>query len=189
MIVAILAGGTSTRFGGDKQFYKLKGQYLVDIVYEKVSVLGFPTYIVTTPDRFHVYKSMGYSVIKDTYAMGPIGGILSALEVDSALVVGSDMPCVEPMFLKQLILSSRRGRYTAVPFYSKKGFLEPLHGIWSRCIFNKLRDYVISGGKQIQWFLYKHTWLYRSYPVKSCWELNSFYNINTREDINDVPCF
>lgn len=189
MIVVILAGGASTRFGSDKHLYKLKDQYLIDIVYQKVSVLRFPTYIVTTPDRFHVYKSMGYSVIKDTYAVGPIGGILSALEVDSALVVGGDMPCIDPIFLRQLIRSSHQGRYTVIPFYLKKGFLEPLHGVWSRCIFKRLKEYVVSGGKQIQMFLHNHRWLYRRYPVKSCCELNSFYNINTREDVDYVPCF
>ena len=189
MIVAILAGGASTRFGGDKQLYRLKGQYLVNIVYRKVSILGLPTYIVTTPDRFHVYKSMGYSVIKDTYAVGPIGGILSALELDSAFVVGGDMPCIDPIFLRQLIRISRDGRYTVIPFYSKKGFLEPLHGVWSRCILSRLKEYVVSGGKHIQRFLHNCRWLYKRYPVKSCWELNSFYNINTKEDVNNVPCF
>jgi len=183
LIIAILAGGKGTRFGGEKLLYPIfpEGKALIDVVYEKVSALDMPVYIITGEDKKHLYISRGYDVLVDNLLIGPIGGILTALSYDDALVVGGDMPLIGAKLLRDIIRTGEYGKKTVVPSHSG-GLLEPLCALYSRSIYEDMKKYVEGGGRSIQYFL-KSSGSYVPFPVK---DIKPFYNINTREDLNSL---
>ncbi len=186
LIIAILAGGKGTRFGGEKLLYPMlsDGKALIDVVYEKVSILGMPVYIISGDDKKHIYISRGYDVLVDNLLIGPIGGILTALSYDDALVVGGDMPLIDEGLLKDIIRTGEYGKKTVVPSHSG-GLLEPLCALYSRSIYDDMKKYVKGGGRSIQYFL-KSSGSYVPYPVK---DLIPFYNINTKEDLKNLTVY
>ena len=183
MIIAILAGGKATRFGGEKLLYPVfpDGKALIDVVYENVLVLGIPIYVITGEDKKHLYLSRGYDILVDNLLIGPIGGILTALSYDDALVVGGDMPLIGAKLLRDIIRTGEYGKKTVVPSHSG-GLLEPLCALYSRSIYEDMKKYVEGGGRSIQYFL-KSSGSYVPFPVK---DIKPFYNINTREDLNSL---
>jgi len=187
MIVGILAGGKAKRFGGDKLHHPVGDKPLIDIVYDKVSSLGYPVYIITSEDRAESFMKRGYHTLIDSYLIGPIGGVITALQRDSALIVAGDMPFLDRGFLKKLIHISGRGRYTVIPTHSVC-LLEPLHAVYSKCILGELISYVDSGGRGLQWFFKHRKHLYVPYYVKNGKQMRSFYNINTKEDLHALSC-
>ncbi len=183
MIVGILAGGKARRFGGDKLHHPVGDKPLIDIVYSKVASLGYDVYIITSEDRAKSFATRGYEVLVDKYLIGPIGGVITALQNDSALIVAGDMPFLDKDFLKEIIHVSRRGMCTVIPTHSK-GLLEPLHAVYNKCILDELISYVNGGGRSLQWFFKHRSHLYVPYHVKNKKQMRSFYNINTKEDLH-----
>ncbi len=182
MFVTILAGGKSKRFGSDKLLYPIGDKPLIDMVYERVSKLGFDVYLIVSPERRQVFEKRGYKVIVDSNMIGPIGGILTALEYDDALIVGGDMPMLNLDLLKKIIDVSKLGKYTVVPRHSGD-LLEPLHAVYSRNLYIKLREYVLRGGRGIQAFLQNSRDIFIPFEVSYRDYLKSFTNINTIYDV------
>lgn len=109
---AILAGGKSSRMAAgaasvDKAFFLLNGKLLVGHVLDRVRLID-PTetlIISNTPERYAAYSNVAVypDRIKDS---GPLGGICAALEHaanDNVIVVGCDMPFINPVLLAYLM--------------------------------------------------------------------------------------
>ena len=182
MIVGVLAGGRATRFGKNKLLYEIDGIPLIEMVLSKVKNMGYPVYIITGKDTIEMYKRRypDVHVVEDRYLIGPIGGILTALMVDSAIIVGGDMPLLNTAFLKMLVNVSKYGEFTTVPWHSG-GLLEPLHAVYSVRDKKALEKYVMAGGRSIQTFLKEHTG-YIPFHTPAHW-MSSFANVNTKGDI------
>ncbi len=185
MFVTILAGGKSKRFGSDKLLYPIGDKPLVDMVYERVSKLGFDVYLIVSPEKRQVFEKRGYKVIVDSHMIGPIGGILTALEYDDALIVGGDMPMLNLDLLKKIIDISKLGKYTVVPRHSGD-LLEPLHAVYSKNLYVKLKEYIYNGGRGIQFFLKNHRELFIPFDVSDEGYLKSFFNVNMVGDLISV---
>lgn len=127
----ILAGGKSRRMGRDKAFLALGGQSLIEIVIERVRAVAAEVIIVTNaPLR---YAHLAARLVRDIYpGVGTLGGIhagLTAARHDHALVVGCDMPFLNPSLLTYM--ASLAPHYDAV-VPQMDGLFEPLHAIYSR---------------------------------------------------------
>lgn len=127
----ILVGGQSTRMGTDKSqlsyHEKPQWQYLYDLL------LPFcqKTFLSC---RENQKEDFGKEIVLiDPYAIGPIGGIISAFQQDSNeawLVVACDMPFVNEKTVEFLI-QHRKTAQIATAFQNPKTQLpEPLLTIW-----------------------------------------------------------
>lgn len=127
----VLAGGKSTRMGTDKAFLELGGQPLIAHAMALGRSVAARTKIVGDPTKF---GSLG-DVVPDVYAVrGPLGGIHAALvasDTDRNLVLGVDLPFIQPRFLEFLIAESLlRDALVTVPFAS--GHLQPLCAVYRK---------------------------------------------------------
>lgn len=107
MLATVLAGGSSRRFGGDKFFCEICGKPMIVHVIERPYRVGSidDVYVITSPDRVSALRDIGIdNIIEDKLLIGPIGGILIALEqVGDTFIVTGDMPLLNPPFIDCMI--------------------------------------------------------------------------------------
>ena len=100
----ILVGGKSSRMGQDKALLRWHGTTLAQYIAALVKEVAGSATLVGDPER---YAGLGFPVVADrTVGCGPIGGIITALELtptDWALVVGCDMPAVPVELLRRIV--------------------------------------------------------------------------------------
>jgi molybdopterin-guanine dinucleotide biosynthesis protein A len=99
----VLAGGESRRMGGrNKAFLELDGRSLIEIVVERVRSVCAEALIVAGDTR--PYAGLGVPLVEDRFrGVGVLGGLHAGLEAAShelALVVGCDMPFLNPNLLQ-----------------------------------------------------------------------------------------
>src|SRR5690349_6523011 len=96
--VCILAGGLSTRMGGDKARLRLGRRTMLSIIRGTASDLGVPVRIIR----------------KDLIARcGPLGGLLTGLKTtraDAVLFLACDMPLISRALLHKIIHVSSEGK-------------------------------------------------------------------------------
>jgi molybdopterin-guanine dinucleotide biosynthesis protein A len=102
---AVLAGGTSSRMGGDKAWLKLGNRSLIENIVELLATLFRRVRIVANdPKRF---ESLEVPVQPDLYpGNGPLGGIHAALSTatsDAVLIVACDTPFLNTDFIGALV--------------------------------------------------------------------------------------
>lgn len=126
----ILAGGNSSRFGGEKAFYPFRGKALIGHVYERVSgVCGDVVVVVRDKSEIKRYESLlDCKAVADLEAgRGPLMGMYSGLlsvRGEESLIVGTDMPFLDPG-LMDFLFNSLSG-YDAVVPRLDEDMLEPL---------------------------------------------------------------
>jgi molybdopterin-guanine dinucleotide biosynthesis protein A len=112
----VLAGGASTRFGGDKLSAALDGRPLLDHALEAVGAIANPVVVVIAPDAVSppMPPALAHrvTVMRDVVAhRGPLAGLAAGLvalaDIDrgddaAAVVVGGDMPHLVPAVLELL---------------------------------------------------------------------------------------
>jgi molybdopterin-guanine dinucleotide biosynthesis protein A len=181
----ILAGGKSSRIGSDKDkaILKLNGKHLIDIVISKLKhIVGDNIIIVGPPERYPSYKQ----VVPDLFNQrGLLVGLYSGLKASTSrynLVVGCDMP-----FLKVELLQYMRDRIGSndiiIPRYAKN-YIEPLCAIYSKDCLSVMERNIEAGILSIRRiFPYLKVKYIEEKEIKRVdSELNSFFNINYKED-------
>ena len=112
----VLAGGASTRFGGDKLRATLDGRTLLDHALEAVGSIANPVVVVIAPDApsppVPAALANRVTVMRDGVAhRGPLAGLAAGLvalaDLDrgydgAAVIVGGDMPHLVPAVLELL---------------------------------------------------------------------------------------
>jgi molybdopterin-guanine dinucleotide biosynthesis protein A len=105
----VLAGGASTRFGGDKLAAQVGGRTLLELAVAAVASVSTEVLVVVAPGDDRPLPSAAIPVrrIEDPERHGgPLVGLLAGLEVAAepiVLVVGGDMPALSPDVLSALI--------------------------------------------------------------------------------------
>ncbi len=149
---AILAGGQSRRMGRDKAALRIQGEFLlartvrlVRAVTLDVAIIGPPALGALAPD---------VPVIADRLPnQGPLGGMATAfhsLAGDVVLVVGCDMPFLNPSLLRYLI--SLAPGYDAV-VVRVDGQAHPLHAVYQRSCLPVLEEQLAAGNLRVHRFL------------------------------------
>jgi molybdopterin-guanine dinucleotide biosynthesis protein A len=144
----ILAGGTSSRLGRDKASIQVAGLSLIERVIQRLrTVVTDIVLVANEPDRF---SHLGLPVAEDVYhGVGTLGGLHAGLNATRAaygLVVGCDMPFLNPALLRYMI-SQRAGYDVVIPRIGK--YYEPLHAIYARRCLPAIERTILSGRRRV----------------------------------------
>jgi len=108
----VLAGGASSRFGGDKLMAQLDGRPLLHHALEAVDAVAAMIVVVLAPDADEpmLPRLRARIIVAHDLAthQGPLAGLAAGLaalgpDVDRAVLVGGDMPSLVPEVLVQLL--------------------------------------------------------------------------------------
>ncbi|MBA7495728.1 putative molybdenum cofactor guanylyltransferase [subsurface metagenome] len=181
----ILAGGKSSRIGldKDKAILKLNGKRLIDIIISKLKrIVGDNIIIVGPPEKYPSCKQ----VVPDLFNQrGLLVGLYSGLKSSASrynLVVGCDMP-----FLKVELLKYMRDKIDSndivIPRYAKS-YIEPLCAIYSKDCLKVMERNIKAGILSIRKIFpsLKVKYIEEKEIKRVDPELNSFFNINFKED-------
>lgn len=136
--------------GSDKAFLDLHGRPLIVHALDLARAVTQEVKIVGDPQKF---ASFG-PVIDDIYpARGPLGGIHAALATTGTtwnLVLGVDLPFIDPRFLNYLIAQAQsaevQSKAAFVTVASANGHLQPLCAVY-RKEFCQIADRALSAGQ------------------------------------------
>jgi molybdopterin-guanine dinucleotide biosynthesis protein A len=145
----ILAGGQARRMGGaDKALMLLAGRPLVAHVAERFEPQVEALAISANGDAAR-FAGLGLPVVADTEPLGPLSGILSALDwaaqngADAVVSVPVDAPFLPGDLVPQLLLAGGGGAAIAVA----GGRDHPVFGLWPVAVAGDLRAFLQSGTK------------------------------------------
>ncbi len=190
--VAVLAGGKSTRMETDKALVELAGVPLIARVIERVRPLE-PAEIVIIcrqPARYAFLDLPAYDdLIPD---LGPMGGLLTALthaRHPHVIVVGCDMPFVNPALLTALVEAQRASGdvYDAVvPWW--QGQAQPLHALYHVKCLDQVAGVIASGERRMRRLLEMlHVRAVAEPEIEPLDpEGRAFINLNTPGDLRDA---
>jgi len=190
LTAAILAGGQSRRMGTDKALVMLRGKPLVKHVIERLRLLPVDQIFLLArqADQYPMLDIPVYSdIIPD---LGPVGGLWTALNLanhDQIVVVGCDMPFINPALLVKLVESQ-----TAMPCDAVvprwHGNPQPLHAVYHRQSLEKVASALTAGTRRFQDMLdqFRTRWMdEREYAPLEANGL-AFTNLNTLDDLERV---
>jgi molybdopterin-guanine dinucleotide biosynthesis protein A len=186
----ILAGGKSTRFGGDKAFAKIDKVPMVEHVIRTLQSVFTNILVVTnSPGKYTGYPEISVTtdIIKNA---GPLGGIHAAMngcKTPSIFVFSCDIPFAD----KNLIagqLDFFRNHQNADALIPRTGErIEPLHAIYRCGLAGSLANFLDKAEDcSIRAFLQGKTVVYFDLPLGPR-EIKAFSNINKPSDIPGQP--
>lgn len=131
----VLAGGKSRRMGSDKALLVQNGQSQLSLAFELLSRVLPKVFVSARKDQADEAERRKFEQIVDRYDdMGPIAGILSALESDATvswLVLACDLPNVDDDAIAALI-AAHTGEHPFTAYKSSHdGLPEPLCAIFA----------------------------------------------------------
>jgi molybdopterin-guanine dinucleotide biosynthesis protein A len=186
----ILAGGASRRMGQNKALLDLDGRPLIAIVAERLRAVAEE--LIIAADETARYACWADHCVPDIYPeVGTLGGIHTGLETathELALIVGCDMPFLDPGVLDWFVqAASRNGDACPADLVILKhetGIVEPLHAVYRKSCLPAIRATIESGERCAFAF---HDQVRVRYvgpdeiaPLDP--ELLSFLNVNTPEE-------
>jgi FdhD protein len=185
---ALLAGGRSSRFGGDKAFLEWRGLPLYASQLRKLASLGPDRlWLSTRADQPFPPVLEGVTRLPDEAPeLGPLEGLrraLSASESEWILVLAVDLPRMEAAFLAELLETAARAGRGAVP-RTERGW-EPLAALYPRAATLALVEEALSEGRRRLQDLIDRAeaqGLVEAVPVTDP-VLPCFANVNTPEDL------
>jgi len=185
----VLAGGKGLRLGHYKALVELDGESLVQRAVSKLGFLNSDIIIVLAegqqPPRVTGYPKL--RIVTDAYpGKGPLVGIYSGLLSSDSyynLVVACDMPFLNQHLLGYMLQISA-GFDVTIPQLGK--MVEPLHAVYSKKCLGVIEKLLGEGSLKIDRLL--SLVRVRYVEVKEIESFDpehlSFFNINTKEDLN-----
>ncbi len=183
--VVILAGGKSSRLGKDKSFLLVDGQPLVARVVEKLSLLSDDLVVVTNnPVRYEPLALPARLVPDERRGEGSLMGLYSGLKAarhSQVLAVACDMPFLSLPLLRYM-LPLAEGHDVVIP--RVRGYLEPLHAVYSTTCLPAMARLLAEGQHQIIAFFHEVQVRYVEEDEVDRYDPHhlSFINVNTPED-------
>ena len=127
----VLVGGKSTRMGRDKAFLRLDGETLLVRALRLAGAVAGEVRIVGEAKKFGAYGRVVEDVYRDR---GPLGGIHAALlstTTELNLMLGVDLPFVQPRFLQYLVRQAQESG-AVVTVARAGGGWQPLCAVYRR---------------------------------------------------------
>jgi molybdopterin-guanine dinucleotide biosynthesis protein A len=150
----VLAGGRSSRMGQDKAALVLAGRTLLQRAVDALVAAGASEIVlVGAPGRplTDVDAPVPVRLTRDAVeGDGPLRGILAGLEAaraEVAIVVGCDMPYLQPALLALLARHARAGARLVVPLHD--GRPEGLCSAWRRDAVEAVRAHLAAGDRAV----------------------------------------
>ena len=189
----VLAGGKSSRMGGDKGLVILNGKPIIAHVLERIRLVVDEVIIVIGSDaQREAYISFGDRVIADRLPCGsPLVGAytgLSEARGEYTFLTGGDQPLIDPRVV-ELLFAEVRGHDAATPYWPN-GWVEPLHSVYrSRQAANAALTLIESGEKRLRLILDTLPDVVRV-PVDKMKsidpELRSLMDVDTSEELESI---
>ena len=186
----ILCGGKSERMNFDKAFLKIDGKYMIDIIYERLS-LCFENVKLCANSKERFNATFDIEVVEDKIEgrFGPAVGIYSALSQATTkyvFVIACDMPLINPdhiEFMKRTLEDNDFLPDALVPMNG--GYIEPLYSFYSTEISEKFEDEIKHGNYKIYSILDKVNTLYMDEKYSKMFDegLSMFTNVNYPADL------
>lgn len=178
----LLAGGQSKRMGTDKAFLLYRHKQLFEYPLAILTAFCDEILISSSDPRF---KSTGYLVIPDAFpGKGPMAGLftcLSRAKSSRSLVLGCDLPLMDPAFIHLLI--DRSMEFPITIGTNRQGKPEPMAGIYEKEIMRTLESLLMEGKNKLQ-DLFAMTRAQYIHPEKEGFDPDRMYiNINKPEDL------
>ena len=129
----ILAGGRSSRMGGDKGLTELGGKPLISYALERLRpVVDEVIIVVGSESQREAYGAFDARVVADrpprgTPLVGAYTGLLEA-RGEYAFLTGGDQPLLDPRVV-ELLFTEAEGHDAATPTWPN-GWVEPLHAAY-----------------------------------------------------------
>jgi molybdopterin-guanine dinucleotide biosynthesis protein A len=104
----VLAGGRSSRFGSDKLAVLIGGRPMLELAIDAVRAVATDIVVVGAPGRTPPLPPDVTVAFDDDAFEGPLAGLATGLRaldpgLDRAIVVGGDMPSLQPTVLGQFL--------------------------------------------------------------------------------------
>ncbi len=175
---AVLAGGSSSRFGQDKASYLYQGKPLAVWALESLKKADERFLVSSRPYNFNV------PVYPDLYPGSSLGGLHAALtyaKQDWVALAACDMPFLTPEYWQKL-LAQTEGTH-AVVLSGPEGKREPLAAVYHKSLLPLAETQLKNGQFKIQTFIQKAN--ARILPYEAL-ELNpkAFFNANYLADLS-----
>ena len=189
MIGVVLAGGKSSRFGGEKLLYKINGKPLILHTIERVlnAKKIEEIAIVTSREKMKSFEKLGFSVVVDKLKIGPIGGVYTAISnFADVFVVAGDMPLVNPKFVDWIVEKFHESNAPVCVPKWKNGYLEPLHATYSQDFLEMIKRQIEKGEYMLGKAIRASSPCYikiESLPLE--WQ-ESLFNINAKSDLKKI---
>jgi molybdopterin-guanine dinucleotide biosynthesis protein A len=171
--------------GRDKAFLKLSTQTLIEVVIERIAQVCAEVLVVAGDAR--PYGGLGVAVVEDRYrGVGVLGGLHAGLEAathELALVVGCDMPFLNPDLLRAFG-GWAKGFDVAILRHGEQQHVEPLHAAYRRSCLPAIEITIQSKRRRIVSFFPKVRVRYvtQNQVISLDPHLCSFRNINTPQE-------
>jgi|UniRef100_A0A7V6DPP7 molybdopterin-guanine dinucleotide biosynthesis protein A len=185
---AILAGGSSRRFGQDKATLQLGGKPLARWVAAALGPAVADLWLVTNHPLQHL--SLGLPLVTDLVPFqGPVGGLAAALfyaRTPWVLLASADTPLLTPALATALAGAAGSLTRPALVCRTERG-LEPFPGLYAVRLFNRVQDFLkekrnfmgfLEGIRPSVWP--PDSW--RAYDPEGA----SFENVNRPEDLTGL---
>lgn len=190
----ILAAGTNQRMGGrDKSQLQLRGQSLVEHIYEKVSPQVDLVLLNLDIDESLNPKFNKYQIVPDLFLekMGPLAGIYSAMrwiknqrsDISKLLVSPCDSPFLPNDLVQRLHVPFVQSNAVDVVYASSKGNKHYVNSLWNIDVAGHIEAYLAKGERSVGRFLHARDAVTVEFPVINH---DPFFNINTPEDLEDA---
>jgi molybdopterin-guanine dinucleotide biosynthesis protein A len=141
----ILAGGQSSRMGTEKAFLDFQGHLLIDHMIGIAKTVAEQMRIVGPKQKFAAFGQIATDIYPER---GPLGGIHAALEISRTefnLMLGIDMPFIEPKFLTYLLKQAQHAE-ALVTVPKVGGGYQPLCACY-RKEFEAIADQALAAGR------------------------------------------
>lgn len=197
LAVAILAGGTSRRFGSDKTRFRIDPTYPT-LIERTVSIArSVSSHVLIIGHNRYADLVLGVPIVPDDIPnRGPVGGISTALRIlpfPRVLVLACDMPCLSLPLLRRMI-ERPTDRAIVVP-RTDDGRYHPLHAIYARSVLPLIDQQLRTGKTAVHsiFDLVEIDAVSESELRAVDANLDSLFNMNTPADIERVrfcqtPC-
>lgn len=196
MNLIILAGGRGTRMGNSRKYEMiLAGKSLYDHVLDRMAPVCEDVIVVGSGDNVASLARPCVRVVCDAVPdEGPLGGIWSGLRAsDSALnlIMGADMPCGSPT-LAQVMERRAVSAGLDILYPSIEGLAEPLFAIYSKRAAEVAGGLLATGQRSARGLFecpqLKVGVVNRAFVQEFDYELASFFNVNTPQDLVMAEC-
>lgn len=186
--IAILCGGDSSRFGGDKTRVEVDGIPLYKLIWNKLEGKSEDVFLqIDTGDDYDLPARP--DLVSEG---GPLGAIYSALaraEHDWLFVSACDLPYLDPRIVDELFLRAEEDTEVVIPRW-KSGYLEPLTALYHSKVVSRLENILKGGTRKITDFLDQLDNV-EKVSVERLVERgkinsNCFYNVNTQDDLDSI---
>lgn len=184
----ILAGGKSSRFGGNKAFAPVNGKPLIAHLIANLD--PFFDKIIISADPSADFSSFGKNICPDIYEnTGPLGGLYSGLlcsSSDYAFVTACDMPIVSAALIENMRLRIKNKTPAAVVL-GRDGFIEPFHAFYSKNLIPGLKEILDNRARTAGCSSGIYTFLKKIQPeIIKCSDSDIFLNVNTPQDLRKI---